>query len=447
MNVIPFTGKTKAMKNLIIIIASVIWSGFAWSQQTPAPAHTGSFTIMNATAHLGNGEKIDNSIIIVEYGKITAVADATTVKIAPKGEQINASGMHVYPGIIAMNATLGLVEVDAVKASDDLREIGTFNPHIRSLIAYNAESKVVESMRPNGVLMAQIVPRGGRISGKSSVVQLDAWNWEDASLATDEGLHINWPSSFSRSGTWYEPGPIVPSKNYAEQIQELADFFNNSKAYNATEKAEGLNLKYKALNDATEGKQNVYFHVNGEKAIRDVLSFISTHSIKKPVIVGGREADRVASELVAMEIPVLAGRIHDLPSREDEDYDLPYRFPKVLADAGVLVALENSGSMERHQSRNFPFYAGTVAGYGMDMEQALSLITLNPAKILGIHDKYGSLEVGKQATLFISRGNALEMMGNQLTHAFIDGREISLNTHQTQLYERYMNKFNAEVKR
>jgi imidazolonepropionase-like amidohydrolase len=402
---------------------------------------------MNATAHLGNGEKIDNSIIMVENGKITVVADATTVKIAPKGKQIDASGMHVYPGIIAMNSTLGLVEVDAVKASVDIEEIGTFNPHIRSIIAYNTESKVVESMRPNGVLMAQIVPRGGRISGKSSVVQLDAWNWEDASIMTDEGVHINWPSSFRRSGTWYEPGPIEPSKNYAEQVQELANFFNNSRAYNSTEKEEGLNLKYRALNDAIAGKQNVYFHVGGEKGIRDVLSFITMHSIKKPVIVGGREADRVANELVAMKIPVLAGRVHDLPSREDEDFDLPYRFPKVLADKGILVALENSGSMERHQTRNFPFYAGTVAGYGMEMEQALSLITLNPAKVLGIDDKYGSLEVGKQATLFISRGNALEMMGNQLTHAFIDGREISLDTHQTELYERYMNKIGAEVKR
>lgn len=434
------------MKN-IFIIASILWSGLIWAQQTPAPEHKGSFTIMNATAHIGNGEKIDNSIIIVENGKITTVADATTTKIAPKGEQINASGMHVYPGIIAMNSTLGLVEVDAVKASDDESEIGTYNPHIRSIIAYNTESRVVESMRPNGVLMAQIVPRGGRISGKSSVVQLDAWNWEDASVMTDDGMHINWPSGFSRSGSWSNPGPIEPSKNYAKQVQELTDFFNNSKAYNATTSKEGLNLKYEALNDAAAGKQVVYFHVNGEKGIKDVLSFIKTHAIQKAVIVGGREADRVSNELVAMKIPVLAGRVHDLPSREDEDYDLPYRFPKVLADKGIMVALENSGSMERHQTRNFPFYAGTVAGYGMDMEQALSLITLNPAKILGIDDQYGSLEVGKQATLFISRGNALEMMGNQLTHAFIDGREISLNSHQTQLYERYMNKYGAEVKR
>ncbi|MGB5980567.1 MAG: amidohydrolase family protein [Nonlabens sp.] len=434
------------MKNLLII--AILWcSGTVWAQQTPAPEHKGAFTIMNATAHIGNGSVIENSIIVVEDGKITAVADATTSKMQPKGEQINAEGMHVYPGIIAMNATLGLVEVDAVKASVDLREIGTYNPHIRSLIAYNTESKVVESMRPNGVLMAQIVPRGGRISGKSSLVQLDAWNWQDASVVSDEGLHINWPSNFRRTGTWYNPGPIEPSKDYEKQVRELTDFVNNSKAYNATESKDGLNLKYEALNAAMAGKQNVYFHVNGEKGIRDVLNFVSKNGIKKPVIVGGREADKVAATLVAMKVPVLAARVHSLPDYEDEDYDLPYRFPKMLADKGVLVALENSGDMERHQTRNFPFYAGTVTGYGMDMEEALSLITLNPAKILGVDDKYGSLEVGKMATLFISRGNALEMMGNQLTHAFIDGREISLDSHQTELYERYMGKYGLEVKR
>jgi imidazolonepropionase-like amidohydrolase len=148
-----------------------------------------------------------------------------------------------------------------------------------------------------------------------------------------------------------------------------------------------------------------------------------------------------------MNVPVVAGRVHDLPAREDEDFDMPYKFPKLLADKGVMVALENSGSMERHQARNFPFYAGTVAGYGMDMEQALMMITLTPAKILGIDKNYGSLEQGKSATLFISKGNALDMRGNQLTRAFIDGREISLNSHQTELYERYMNKFGAEIKR
>lgn len=446
MNAKLFTGKMKTMKKLLYTICA-LFAINATAQQTPAPEQTGVYTIMNATAHIGNGDVIENSVIVIENGKISAIADATTVRMDIKGEKIDAYGMHVYPGIIAMNTTLGLVEVDAVNASDDEREIGTYNPHIRSIIAYNAESRVVESMRPNGVLIAQVVPRGGRISGKSSVVQLDAWNWEDAAIRTDDGIHINWPSSFRRSGSWRNPGPIEPSKDYAEQVAELTDFLNSAKAYSATPNPVGLNLKYAALKDAINGDDNIYFHVDGEKGIRDVLTFVKENSIKKPVVVGGREGDKVAAELVAMNVPVLASRVHDLPAREDEDYDMPYKFPKLLADKGVMVALENSGSMERHQARNFPFYAGTVAGYGMDMEKALMMITLTPAKILGIDKDYGSLEQGKSATLFISRGNALDMRGNQLTRAFIDGRDISLNSHQTELYERYMNKYDAEIKR
>jgi imidazolonepropionase-like amidohydrolase len=446
MNATLFTGNMKTMKNTIYTICA-LFVFMATAQQTPAPTQTGIYTIMNATAHIGNGKVIENSVVVIENGIITTITDARLNRMDIKGEKIDASGMHVYPGIIAMNSTLGLVEVDAVNATVDVREIGTFNPHIRSLIAYNAESKVVESMRPNGVLIAQVVPRGGRISGKSSVVQLDAWNWEDAAIRADDGVHVNWPSSFKRTGSWYSQGPIEPSKDYDKQVTELINFLNNAKAYNQTLAPEGLNLKYAALQPAIKGYENFYIHVNGEKAIRDVLKFIKANDIKKPVLVGAREGDKVAAELVENNIPVMAGRVHDLPAREDEDFDMPYKFPKLLADKGVMVALENSGDMERHQTRNFPFYAGTVAGYGMDMEQALMMITLTPAKILGIDKNYGSLEQGKSATLFISKGNALDMRGNQLTRAFIDGRDISLNSHQTELYERYMDKYGAQIKR
>lgn len=430
------------MKRIIYILCAVVGMTAA-AQQTPAPEATQAYTIMNATAHIGNGEVIENSIIVIENGKITTVADATIVKMAlPAGGQvIDASGMHVYPGIIACNTTLGLVEIDAVKASDDDTEIGTFNPHIRSLIAYNAESRVVETMRPNGVLIAQIVPRGGRISGQSSVVQMDAWNYEDAAIRVSDGVHINWPRTFTRSGSWFEPGPTIPSKKYDEQVNELEQFMAAAKAYSGNSK---IDLKYAALKPVLSGNATVYIHVNGEKSIRDVLGFVQEHELKKVVLVGARGAQNVTQELVAMKIPVLAGRVHDLPAREDADYDMPYKFPKLLTDAGVMVALENSGDMERHQARNFPFYAGTIVGYGMDAEKALQLVTLNAATILGIEKDYGSLEQGKSATLFISKGNALDMRGNQLTRAFIDGRDISLNTRQKDLNDRYMEKYGKQ---
>ncbi|MEG1229933.1 MAG: amidohydrolase, partial [Flavobacterium sp.] len=181
-----------------------------YAQQIPAPKQTKSVLILNATAHLGNGTVIQNSAIGFKDGKITLVADATTIRLAANAYDttIDASGKHVYPGFIAPNTTLGLVEIDAVKSSDDEEEIGSFNPNVRSIIAYNSESKVVETVRPNGILIAQVTPRGGRISGTSSIVQLDAWSWQDAIVKENDGIHLNFPSSFKRSGSWFEPGLI-----------------------------------------------------------------------------------------------------------------------------------------------------------------------------------------------------------------------------------------------
>ena len=437
--------KMKNMKKYISI-ASLFFGMTALAQQAPAPAQTNAVRIMNGTAHLGNGEVIENSVIEFEDGKLTLVADATTVRLtAPKGEVIDASGKHIYPGMIASNTTLGLVEVDAVGASDDEDEIGEYNPHVRSLIAYNAESRVVETMRPNGILLAQITPRGGRVSGQSSVVQMDAWNWEDAAVRVDDGIHVNWPRSFSRSGSWPNYGPIEPSKDYDEQVEELQQLLNKGKAYGSTENPDNIDLKLKALQPVLAGDANMYIHVSGEKAVLDVIAFAKANNMTgNIVLVGAQGAQDVATDIAAAGIPVLAGRVHDLPAREDEDYDMPYKFPKLLADAGVMVALENSGSMERHQVRNVPFYAGTVSGFGLDVEKALMMVTMNPAKILGIDKDYGSLEQGKSATLFISEGNALDMRTNKLSRAFIDGRDISLDTRQKDLYERYMDKYTRE---
>jgi imidazolonepropionase-like amidohydrolase len=190
-----------------------------------------------------------------------------------------------------------------------------------------------------------------------------------------------------------------------------------------------------------EGQKKVFIHVNSEKGIIDALAFKRKFEINHMVIVGGEEAHKVSAEIKSENVPVIVQRVHSVPQFEGDDYDLPYKLPKLLHEAGILVALDTSGQMERMNTRNLPFYAGTAVAYGLDKDEALKMITLNAAKILGIDDFAGSLEVGKDATLFISEGDALDMMGNQLTHAFIQGREISLETHQTKLYKRYSNKY------
>lgn len=432
----------KQLKYKILAFA-VLLSSIVIAQQTPASKQTNAISIEGATAHLGNGEVIENSLIMFNNGKFTFVGSANT-KIARQGKVMNATRKHLYPGFIAPNSTLGLVEVDAVRASNDADEVGAMNPHIRSLIAYNTESKIIESMRPNGVLMGQITPRGGRISGTSSIVQFDAWNWEDAAIKADDGIHLNWPNPFSRGRWWLgEPSMLKENKNYKKQIEELASYFAESKAYQASNKLP-RHLPFEALQGVIEGSKKLYVHVDGERGITDAINFAKNTNIKHIVIVGGYEAHKVSSLLKQNNIPVLLQRVHSEPNNDDDDYDLPFKLANKLVNAGVLVGLENAGGMERMNARNLPFLAGTCAAYGLNKEQALSLITLNTAKILGIDNMVGSLEVGKDATLFISEGDALDMRTNKLEKAYIQGRDISLESHQTELYKRYSNKYKQQ---
>ena len=430
------------MKKYIVIL---FISLFGFAQQTPALKQSKTILILGAKAHLGNGQVIENSLISIKEGKIATIGDATVMKVAKHDITIDASGKHIYPGFIAPNSTLGLVEIDAVRASDDESEIGEFNPHVRSIIAYNAESKLVETTRPNGVLLAQITPRGGRIAGTSSIVQLDAWNWEDAAVKTNDGIHLNWPRSYSRAGWWAEPGGIEMNKNYDPQIKEIQAYFDNAFAYLDSKNAK-KDIPFEAMKGLQSGEKTLYINANGEKEIIDAVLFKKKNKIKKMVIVGGYYAFKAANLLKENEVGVLLKRVHDLPLLEDEDVNLPYKNAKLLVDAGVLVALQNAGNMERMQTRNLPFYAGTCAAWGLTKEQALQLITGNSAKLLGIDNQYGTLESGKSATLFISEGDALDMKTNLISFAFIDGRQISLESHHTELYERYKGKFEQQKK-
>ncbi len=425
-------------KLLLLFCASVQIN----AQQIPAPKQSKSVLILNATAHLGNGKVIQNSAIGFKDGKITLVADATTIRLAADAYDttIDASGKHVYPGFIAANTTLGLVEIDAVKSSDDEEEIGTFNPNVRSIVAYNSESKVVETVRPNGVLVAQVTPRGGTISGTSSIVQLDAWSWKDAIVKENDGIHLNFPSSFKRSGSWFEPGVIEPNKDYPKQAEEINAFLINAKAYNQTAPKE-RNIVLEATKGLFDGTQTLYIHADEEKQIVDAIQLAADNQIKKIVIVGGFEAYKATAQLLKYNVGVLLRRVHDMPTSADQDVNLPYKMAKILTDKGIVVGLENSGDHERMSVRNLPFLAGTCAAFGLDKEVAVQLITLNTAKLLSVDATCGSLETGKDATLFISEGDALDMRTNKLTTAFIQGRLINLDTFQNKLNRKFKEKY------
>ena len=434
------------MKKIYIIL--VAFFGFISNtngQQIPANKQTKSILILNGFAHLGNGKVIENSAIGFKDGKIILVEDAKMVKLSSGAFDItiDAAGKHIYPGFIAPNSTLGLVEVDAVKSSDDEREIGDMNPHVRSIIAYAADSKVIETARPNGILMAQITPRGGTISGTSSIVQLDAWNWKDAVIKENDGIHMNFPPTMKRSGWWAEPGAMEANKDYVKKIGEITMFFENSRAYSAAVPSE-QNLVFDAMKGIFVGTQTLFIHAQEEKQIVDAVQLAKQFGIKKMVIVGGYDAYKASDLLKNNNIGVLLKNVHAMPNKEDDDVDLPYKMAQILISKGIIVGLENSGDMERMQTRNLPFLAGTCVAYGLDKEQALQLITSNTAKILGIDDFCGTLEQGKDATLFISEGDALDMRTNILTAIYIQGRKLNLETHQTQLNAKYKEKYNQK---
>lgn len=419
--------------------------------QNPIPAapQTKSILLMNGVAHIGNGQVIENSAIGIKNGKIDLVADATTIKLASGSYDttIHIAGKHVYPGLIAPNSTLGLQEIEAVRSTRDVSETGSYNPHVRSVIAFNSDSKIPPTVRTNGVLMAQVTPRGGTISGSSSVLELDGWNWEDMVIRTDDGIHLNWPRMFRRDFEKNEdPNTLPPMKKsdeYEKAKNELKKFFSDAKAYHETLPSE-KNLRLEAMKGIYSGEKTLYIHVNYVKEIADAVAFSMGQHVKKMVIVGGTDAWMVTDLLAENKIAVMVNRVHDLPNRAEDDIDLPYKLPYLLQKAGVLFCLENAGDMEQIQSRNIPFLAGTAATYGLTKEEALASVTLNTAKILGIDSRVGSLEQGKDATLFVSTGDALDMKTNNVEWAFIRGKKLDLGNEQKALNEKYLKKYGVK---
>lgn len=411
---------------------------------TIANAQTKSILIMNGIAHLGTDSVIQNSIIGIRDGKIVEVIDALRNNIVPENydEKIDAKGKHVYPGFIAPNSTLGLAEIDAVRATADFKETGTTLPNVRSLIAYNADSKIIPTVRTNGILLAQVTPRGGLISGTSSVVMLDGWNWEDATYKTDDGVHINWPRMQTRKLLQdEESGPYEKNKEYLKQTEELKKLFADAKAYQETETKEETNLRFESLKGIFNGTQTLYIHSNYVKEIIEAVNFAKQNAVKRVAIVGGRDSWRVVDLLRENNVAVIVSRVHDLPERTDDDVDQSFKLPYLLQKAGILFCLNNEGRMEAMGVRNLPFMAGTTVAYGLTKEQALRAITLNAAKILGIDKTTGSIEPGKDANLFISTGDALDMRTNNIEKAFIKGNSIDLNNDQKALYEKYKKKY------
>lgn len=401
---------------------------------------------LGGKAHLGNGEFIDVSAISVNNGKFEMVANAKTIRINPQAFDtiIHIYDHHVYPAFIATNTTLGITEISAVRATNDYRETGTFKPHVRSLIAYNAESVIIPTIRSNGVLLAQIAPQGGRITGSSSVMKLDGWNWEDAVLKADDGIHLNWPRYFVQTGWWAEPGDIKKTEEYDMQCQEMEDYFVKSKSFYES-KSTVNDLPMMAMQGLFSGEKRLYIHANLQREMTDAILFAKKMGVKHIAIVGAREAHKMAAFLKENNIPVILDRIHRLPATESTGVDVPYKQASILHKAGVKFAFCYQGDMEAMGQRNLPFSAGTAVAHGLPYEEAVKALTLNTAEILGIDEHTGQIKAGMDATFFISKGDALDMMGNEVKHAFIKGQAIDLDNKQKVLNRKYRKKYGLEV--
>lgn len=434
---------------LTLLLTGFGFGAFAQANISPAKAQDKKTVIMGAKLHLGTGQVIENGYLMFDKGKITGVGDATVAKFDMTGMTvITANGKHVYPGFIAPITNLGLTEFESVKATLDFEEIGTFNPHIRSLVAYNTDSKVPATLRSNGILMAQVTPQGGTISGSSSVVQLDAWNWEDAAIKKDDAQHMTWPVSprfRGGFGGFGRAGGLTPdalNERTQSLINELDGLFAEAKAYADTDKPAVTNARLAAMKHLFDGKQKLFITAESQKDITAAVKFAKKYGIT-PVIVGGDEAYLIIPFLKENNITVVVKQPHALPTNNDDDVNMPYKNAGLLANAGIEVVVSIEGYW---QQRNLPFMAGTVAAWGLDKEKALQTITLNTAKVLGIDKTAGSLETGKDATFFISVGDALDMKTNTVEKAFIQGRDINLDNLHKQLDRKFSDKYSAEKK-
>ena len=434
------------------IAALLLLTGFVQAQETVYPAKDakGKTYITNGTVHVGNGTVLENATIEVSDGKIVKISSGGS---APSGDKVfDAKGKHVYPGLILPSTDLGLKEIaSGVRGSNDFSELGDYNSSVRSIVAYNTDSKFINLLKANGILLASITPEGGVISGSSSVVQLDAWNWEDASYKMDAGIHVNMPSFIARGGRrggFPEgfPGGFGggagrggdPLKAAFDKVEEIKAFFNEAKAYNQESSHKETNLKLEAVKGLFDKKQKLFVHGDQVKQMLLAIDFVKEFGFDV-VIIGGSESYQIADLLKQNNIAVILGEEHALPAMEDDDVDQPYKTPAVLQKAGVLFALNDTHSTSRY--RNLSFNAGTAATYGLTKEQALQAITLNAAKILGVDDRTGSLEVGKDANIVICDGDILDMKSSNVSNAFIQGRQVSLDNKQKQLFERYKYKY------
>ncbi|MFT3980113.1 MAG: amidohydrolase family protein [Ferruginibacter sp.] len=429
-----------------LIAIALAATGFAQETVYPAPEYKGLLFIKNGNVHVGNGQVLPNTTIQISNGKIEKIGAGLPIPVDDV-KVIDATGKEVYPGLITSNTNIGIREIASyVRGSNDYRELGDLNPNVESIKAYNADSRIINTLRSNGILLANIAPEGSLIAGSSSTVQYDAWTWEDALYKENTAIHFYMPSLLvrQRGGFGGGRGPqqgaadADPVKAALDRIESVKQFFREAKSYNEQSTKTAVNLKFEACKNLFNKTQKLFVHCDLVKEMLVAVDFAKELGMDV-VIVGGSESYQIASLLKQHNIAVILQQMHALPTSEDDDVDQPYKTPAVLQKAGVLFAINDED--ENTTGRNLAFNAGTAAAYGLTKEEALQAITLNAAKILGIDKTTGSIEAGKDANIIVSEGDVLDMRTSRITHALIQGRWIDLTDKHKLLNERYKKKY------
>jgi imidazolonepropionase-like amidohydrolase len=411
------------------------------SPEIPGEATKQPIAIVGATVHPISGEPLEHATLVVRQGKIVSVG--IKVNVPNNAITIDASGKHIYPGMFDAHTDMGLVEVNAVRASVDVRETGSINPNVKSWVSVNPDSEIIPVTRSNGVLLALSAPAGGLISGQSAVLQLDGWTWEDLAVQTGIGMHVVWPR-MSPSIDWdTDESAKEQIESRDKALERLRQTFVDARAYEQARRAdEGqhpIDLRWEAMLPVLAGKLPLIVDADDIQQIQASVAFAEQQKVKL-IIYGGYDAPLCAELLKKRDVAVIIGGVYRLPMRRSEAYDTPFTVPARLHEAGVRFCISGSGRFGASNVRNLPYHAAMAVAFGLPHDEAMKAITSSPAQILGVAERVGTLERGRDATFIITDGDPLETT-TQVEAAYIQGREVDLNNRHKRLWKKYEEKY------
>jgi imidazolonepropionase-like amidohydrolase len=425
-----------------ILIALLLCSSFAAVAQ--------NLLLSGATVHTISGEVLPSGKVLIQNGKIAAVGATVPAGGAPV---LDLSGQHVYPGMIALDTTLGLQEISAVRATVDSTEVGEgYTPDVESWIAVNPDSELIPVSRANGIAYFEPVPEGGVVSGQSGLVAVEGWTSEQRALKKPLALHLFWPAmeleTSSGRGRRAAKGksPEDQAKERRAKLRAMEDFFAEAAHYAKAKEAAGKGgdaperiPAWEAMLPYVRGELPIMIHADESRQIKAAVNWAVTNHYKM-ILAGGRDAAKTTDLLSSNSIPVVYSHTFTLPSRDTDSYDVQFKTPKLLYDARVRVIFGNGlDSMDAALTKNLPYSASQAVAFGLPEAEALKGLTLYPAQVAGVADRLGSIEPGKDATLFAADGDILDIRSH-VTHLWVAGKEVSLESRHTRLYEKYKNR-------